>query len=83
MSRFHEPDGSSRAEYAVWHVPQLSIYVCGGMRRRFWECFLYLSCSFGKPDDSAEQKARESPKIPFFHEIAPCCVCGWLDCTLP
>jgi len=38
---------------------------------------------FGKPDDSAEQKARESPKIPFFHEIASCCVCGWLDCTLP
>ena len=23
MSRFHEPDGS-RAEYAVWHEPQLS-----------------------------------------------------------
>ena len=41
MSRFHEPDGSSRAEYAVWHEPQLSTYVCGGMR-------------FGKPDDSTE-----------------------------
>ena len=49
MSRFHEPDGSSRAEYAVWHEPQLSTYVCGGMRRRFGECFLYPSCASASP----------------------------------
>ena len=48
MSRFHEPDGS-RAEYAVWHEPQLSAYVCGGMRRRFGECFLYPSCASASP----------------------------------
>lgn len=66
MSRFHEPDGSSRggvcrmACAAIVHIR---------LRRDEETVLGMFSVSvmrFGKPDDSAEQNAREFPKDTFF-----------------
>ena len=78
MSRFHEPDGSSRAEYAVWHEPQLSTYVCGGMRRRFGECFLYPSCASASPTIPQSKRPVNPQRYLFFmRSLLAAFAVGW------
>ena len=75
---FHEPDGSSRAEYAVWHEPQLSTYVCGGMRRRFGECFLYPSCASASPTIPQSKRPVNLQRYLFFmRSLLAAFAVGW------
>ena len=77
-SRFHEPDGSSWAEYAVWHEPQLSTYVCGGMRRRFGECFLYPSCASASPTIPQSKRPVNPQRYLFFmRSLLAAFAVGW------